>query len=153
MDQARLQLQWGLKEADQYGLATTAAQDEDKPYLYPGGGGRNEGKREKAEKSKEATKGEGEHSFPCLPLSLDKPHFSQRAGSPAPTLSLHRRTELALLRTHGLLTDGRKAGDCQQIKTNATWFRRKRGNFTTIIKSKTSLIYKKYIKGGHLWGF
>lgn len=44
-----------------------------------------------------------------LPLDLDRPRFFQHAGSPALTLSLHRRTAPAPLRTRGPLTDGRKA--------------------------------------------
>lgn len=46
---------------------------------------------------------------PNLPSDLDRPHFFQHAGSPVPTLSLHRRTAPAPLRIRGPLTDGRKA--------------------------------------------
>lgn len=52
---------------------------------------------------------ESEDVSPHLPLDLYRPRFFQHAGSPALTLSLHRRTEPAPLRTHGPLTDGRKA--------------------------------------------
>lgn len=47
--------------------------------------------------------------FPFLPLDLDRPRFFQHEGSPALTLSLHRRTVPAPLRIPGPLTDGRKA--------------------------------------------
>lgn len=50
-----------------------------------------------------------EDTFPRLPLDPDKPRFFQHAGSPKLTLSLHRRTVHAPLKTPGLLKDGRKA--------------------------------------------
>lgn len=62
-----------------------------------------------------------------LPLDLDRPHFVRHAGSPALTLSLHRRTVRAPLRTRGPLTDGRKAGgkqrEMRRQRTDERWSR------------------------------
>lgn len=52
-----------------------------------------------------------------LPLNLDKPRFSRRAGSPALTRSPRRRTEPAPLRIPGLVTGGRKAEGEQRTLT------------------------------------
>lgn len=50
---------------------------------------------------------------PSLPSDLDRPRFFQHEGSPAPTLSLHRRTVPAPRRIPGPLTGGRKAAEEQ----------------------------------------
>lgn len=69
-----------------------------------GWGGKKKRKRKKREDERK-----GRTSPLHLPLDLDRPRFFQHAGSPALTLSLHRRTAPAPLRTRGPLTDGRKA--------------------------------------------
>lgn len=68
-----------------------------------------ERRKRKTEERLTARMRESEDVSPHVPLDLDTPRFFQHAGSPALILSLHHRTVPSPPRTHGPLTDGRKA--------------------------------------------